>query len=597
MSRVARPDVCNGSITIITGEAGAGLSALASRIANIAKRLSVPTLYIPDKVLPAHAYVETEIFKQLGLPLLNTALSPTLRSAAMYRAAFKLRKYEVIVLEDAHLFLIDDYAAKKNVEALVRFARPPYNCDMIILGLNRFTAKLSGLIEAFDFEVKVINLERMQLNKEYHAFVEVVAKDAVRSACSAVGVTPTKQLAYAIIAAEIHAETRGMVGLTVRCVRREVAHKVWEQKSQSAKMLPTDSSSEGESEPDARTRKKWFEGFPKPLFDETLSSWLGRCGAHPDMISFHCNFFARCAQMGRDPDCLYDVVEFKDSFPSHVAKQLPETFRVNSCAVIYEHRTNYCPVCLAEDVAQFRSPSWRQGWMRKGICFCDAHDHLILLRCIDQRTNNAVYKAWLAYGNHVKSGVYDYGINLIARIGDGLQSSTTEQYICMLVERVRKWVYGAQSEFPQVVAEQAPLIYALGFLIHPRFDRCRGGLAVWFLGCNDSTPGYSVFKDPTLAQMLVYIEEASPRQLAVGYILMGIAFELFSASEINAIERGWSFGNYTLPKSRLELVRMTKCFDAPRLRAFARCAIEASGQGFTRISWLFEYYRLLSPSE
>ncbi|SDS21206.1 TniQ family protein [Pseudomonas oryzae] len=149
-----------------------------------------------------------------------------------------------------------------------------------------------------------------------------------------------------------------------------------------------------------------FRGLPRPVYDETFTSWISRCGnaKHSRLPSLLDVRVSESISGGRfsheDPDFDFesayvlsavrligvDLARIKCGFSPNTKWVLP-----------WHQRKHYCPDCLIEDIRDGRNPSWRKSWCYAFSSHCQFHKRQL----VEFSGKLSVDKAWDAFVEYV----------------------------------------------------------------------------------------------------------------------------------------------------------------------------------------------------
>ncbi|MCS3469019.1 hypothetical protein M2401_002757 [Pseudomonas sp. JUb42] len=392
-------------------------------------------------------------------------------------------------------------------------------------------------------------------------------------------------------------------------------------------------------------KRKLFQNLLAPIYDETLGSWLDRNANTGQASMIHQGFLDWCMGLLRlenessklsagegayeapwarpsaldeqdgqtrpwDPnallgtsrsrtmgmtikeleyDDLYRSESFLNVFPRPLAVHLAERFTLPANATAQHDNRRYCAQCLADDVMGMKAPALRRSWRDRGAAVCTEHRQPVLLQQLEKGHLSKPAGAWQAYIQQTLNGHFDHGVGLVSRHSSGYQSASNETRVCRAVRRIQDWV----ANSPATPSVQHPskycLYFILGFFLYQPNLVSDGGVARWFFkgmrGDKLDTPRYC---KPTVSQMVKNIETAAPRSLAVGYLLLGTAFNLLAESEMDLLRRELHFTEALFPKNRDELKLMALCFQRYHLTAVWGSAVASLPAGdLLHLEWLF----------
>ncbi|MDY2562264.1 TniQ family protein [Pseudomonas syringae] len=382
----------------------------------------------------------------------------------------------------------------------------------------------------------------------------------------------------------------------------------------------------------SRKRRRAFSDYLTPLHDETLGSWLSRNAASSAVTVIHDGFLDWCTELlqptvtqpalasahglnqlsstknavarldvadeykpwnpevllgnprsqdhGQNAkdlewDDLYRSTVFLKAFPDLTSAHMTERFRLPSNAVNQHDNRRFCAQCLAEDVATMRAPGLRRAWRNRGSALCAAHRQPVLLQQLEKGHLSNFTGGWQAYMQQTTRGYFDHGVGLVSRDGAGYQTASLETTICRIVLRIQIWVEYAPALPSGGHPSKYALYFLLGIFLYEGNLVCDGGAARWFLkAARGSKLNSHEYDKPTVAQMVKNIESASPRSLAIAYLLLGSAFDLLRAEELCLIRRALIFTDSFFPVTREELKSLTRCFQPYHRHAIWNSALQ-----------------------
>lgn len=333
----------------------------------------------------------------------------------------------------------------------------------------------------------------------------------------------------------------------------------------------------------------------KPLDDETLSSWLSRNATNPYVGNVHSGFLDSCQAMAKaslegDVDRLCEHQGFLSCFAERDQEVLANTFKLPDNLIEVGGSLNYCPQCLADDVASMHAPAWRKAWRVRGNCFCAVHDELVLLQRLSVSGRGQFNRAWLAFSQHASTGKFIFGNHFIQRLISLPETATKEQRLCRIVLKVMRWIDSAPDYPTYGRPSKQCLIFVLGFFLYRPFARCKGGVGQWFLSSLRSSTELSSqpFRPPSVRELSEGIKDSTPRNIAVSYLFLGCAYKLLSEDDIKLINNALYFSNTPFPRQPCELRALACCFQPTRIFQFKQSASRNLYAGdIAHLDWLF----------
>jgi hypothetical protein len=382
----------------------------------------------------------------------------------------------------------------------------------------------------------------------------------------------------------------------------------------------------------SRKRRAVFSGYLTPVHDETLGSWLSRNATSSAVAIVHDGFLGWCsallqptatpfalataqdlnqlfstksyaalvndaeAQTPWDPevllgnprpqddghdtknlecDDLYRSELFLKEFPDPTKNHMTERFRLPSNAVNQYDNRRFCAQCLADDVAAMRAPGLRRAWRNRGSALCAAHRYPVLLQQLEKGHLSTFTGGWQAYVQQTARGHFDHGVGLVSRDDSGYQTASLETRICRIVLRIQIWVEYAPGLPSRGRPSKYALYFLLGIFLYQGNLVSDGGAARWFLKASRGEKlNSNEYDKPSVAQMVKNIESASPRSLAIAYLLLGTEFNLIPEEQLCFIRRALIFADGFFPVNRIELKSLTQCFQSNHLDAIWSSALQ-----------------------
>lgn len=431
-------------------------------------------------------------------------------------------------------------------------------------------------------------------------------------------------------------------------------------KQQDSPHAETASNRAPKSKPKAASGRG-FETYLKPIYDETLGSWLSRNASCPSMTFIHDDFLRWCTALtqgseqsydsysrqllthtgdaagfiglpasarlvrevaidpsdegnadempwdpavllgsaghdyapGRgmlEPDTLYLSQSFLGMFPARLQHRIPIQFALLGDATHPRENRKYCAQCIADDVAALRAPALRRAWRKRGAAVCTYHRHPVLLQRLDRSSLSELTGSWLAYTQHTQREAFDHGTGLISRSARGFLQIPSECRICRIVGRIQVWVENAPAQPTSTQPSKYALYFLLGFFLYQPNLNSDGGIARWFYRLEQ---GYrlnaKVFDRPTVWQLMANIESAPPKSLAIAYLLIGCAFNLFGTAEHRFLQSTLTFTASTFPTDRNEIKTLAQCFqDYHRAAMWESAQLNLSAGDLVHVEWLFK---------
>lgn len=290
--------------------------------------------------------------------------------------------------------------------------------------------------------------------------------------------------------------------------------------------------------------------LPRPLWDETFSSWVHRASRGRSPYGQMLRLSAYALEVDQErlfvssdfyteemPRFLPDF-DFDDSKLSELVRDLSNMSR-NSFrrffgeeqggVVPWDYRRLYCPACLERDIQQVGYPSWKKSWCYGTSAYCVEHGNFLQLL----RVQNLEFgRAWDAFKYHAA-----YSEPLPP--SRGWFSAHGAAYRNRLAKRVQVWVQSLtrKEQLPlpgtDTLASSVPVSAAVhasySILLRQRTRFSSGGYAKTLARrhrCEVSALNKTL---PVRLKLGVY--ESTPYERMCALLLVGIIFGVINASE------------------------------------------------------------------
>lgn len=349
-----------------------------------------------------------------------------------------------------------------------------------------------------------------------------------------------------------------------------------------------------------------FSGLLKPLRDESLASWLSRMHhRHYADSSFETQIL-RLGVLGSrvnvDLDLLYKSPAFLDLFSRAQRPQILAQFEMmESNTVPLGVNDKYCRVCFQNDIRDGHTPTWRKSWRMRGASVCVLHDRPVLLSRLIQRPKDLRDRGWQGFQEYLDSPLPRLDVDFALRRASPQGALANNRKLLLLTQRVQRWYQSALCEKTgqEAAAGHAGrgLQFLMGLWLHPPvFKHLSPGIARGYFHASTSWyPSSEV--DQGLTSPQVSIDTASPREIAVAYWLMGIAYGVITQEEGNLINQITRSEVAEFPTTRLQVAAATNrnYLEAGLARMLKEANESLTPEEFQSISWVF--VRLLRPKD
>lgn len=127
-----------------------------------------------------------------------------------------------------------------------------------------------------------------------------------------------------------------------------------------------------------------FKGFPKPIYDETFTSWLFRCIYSKNITSYDSLRLGELIREVRELSCPEVDPDF--DFESNFFRAAQECLGVEKWVIVsyfspkrewiipWGVRSQYCYECFVDDISAGKLPAWRKSWCYAESLRCETHN-------------------------------------------------------------------------------------------------------------------------------------------------------------------------------------------------------------------------------
>lgn len=304
-----------------------------------------------------------------------------------------------------------------------------------------------------------------------------------------------------------------------------------------------------------------FEGLVKPVYDETLSSWLIRVALSESILTpwlvLALDMITASNPEFEDPDLLYLNERLIAQMPPGVQAVIQSHFHISEMLhVPYVASQAYCHLCLQGDIAAGRAPSWRRAWRLKGQTLCHAHLRPVLLGRLRPGRYDIAKKPWAAFCEYIESPAPRLRTSYVLTYFPKELISTIDGRLNALLKRVEGWyLLKVQKGYVQELSPEAAQFLLVLWMYNLGLGYDGRGVAI-SLAFN-SWHGHSLTRT-TAQDPLGTIYNANPRALAVAYWLLGMAYDVITKEEALFIQKALYSNSITFPICRDELAAYSR---------------------------------------
>ncbi|VVO74816.1 TniQ family protein [Pseudomonas fluorescens] len=520
-------------IFLIGGVSGAGVSSLCDQIemklvAGGKKILTVQrypqkgtTLFSSDLVCSLN--LPEEVMADFRRHTANSTLEQA------YWHLISARAYDCLIIRDVHEWLPPHSPiAEQSLRGIQELISRCPDIPVAILGAPDATRQVMETIACREVSILTFHLAPMTNDQRFERFLADVM---VRLLSSGDGVNDIPPIDSAVI----HRRSKGYVGTAASLVQMSLADRNFRMYDEPTVFEPT---------------------LLAPRAGESFSSWMGRLSVSADSSS-HLEavdiFASRCSRV-TDPDTLHEMISIRQCFSD---REL-EVFRHFECRssgyLSFKHGTNYCPECFKVDIKEAGLPASRLAWRQLGMCVCCVHESPVILLRLFTPHFSPLDKSWRAYCEYVSSPSSRLLVSF-PLTSDGVQAIADNEMLLQLAARVQNWIF-TDAQINQIrKPSKAALEFLLGVWLCDPSWRTASGFACSFFFPQRKGNSANLTPDTSFASEPPHYSWATPRQLAVAYWMLGVAFEVISRNEAELIREVCRPYSLPFPVDRTEIKR------------------------------------------
>ncbi|MCS3468518.1 hypothetical protein M2401_002253 [Pseudomonas sp. JUb42] len=287
-----------------------------------------------------------------------------------------------------------------------------------------------------------------------------------------------------------------------------------------------------------------FEGWPKPLIDETFASWLFRAAHSKNCLSFNSDQGEMYYDDSEDPDFdLYSAAFDRVCDAGGLKKELIRSYFKPRASLLSHplHRFSFCRMCIREDIVNIGMPAWRKSWCYITAPYCLRHGCLLIV----MEDDPTFYKPWEAFATEVGSApLFAY-----SRRWGGVPSKIPSAEIGM---RIQKWLAGLDtaewftlSGQPELVSTS--LLKNITILTMQILLSCR-------IVARSAGPARALYcdgREPIVHERLTYKESmnlgavtASPYERMIALLMISCIFGLSDENEKSTMASAFRASGY-----------------------------------------------------
>ncbi|VVO62068.1 TniQ family protein [Pseudomonas fluorescens] len=334
-----------------------------------------------------------------------------------------------------------------------------------------------------------------------------------------------------------------------------------------------------------------FIGSLKPVHDETLSSWLSRM--------YHKRYFdgaltsefeqlaAKDPNSNGDSDFLYESPTFLSYFTAVQQREIEIRFRMpKSDVTLPSSSCKYCSECFQDDIGNLLVPIWRRSWRINGAAVCMNHPRPVLLSRLIQCPTDLRDRGWQGFKEYLESPASRLRANFPIMNSSSDKGAAQNEKLLQLVKRVQRWYQAHTSDHRSKRLSRNSLRFLLGIWLHQAdTPKLSPGIA---RTCFQSPLRQSRPNAGRLTAPEASIDTATPRELAVAYWLMGVAYELITREEAVFIRETIRTAFSPFPTTQMQIAASTTAnyLDEGLSRLIHEAKSALTLDEFREVSWV-----------
>ncbi len=295
-----------------------------------------------------------------------------------------------------------------------------------------------------------------------------------------------------------------------------------------------------------------IKGYPRPAYDETLTSWVFRCSQNKKLIGSSSielkhilSDMGEFARQGNDPDFdfspdylvrMQDVLGFNmdlvmDYFSPRQAWILP-----------WENRLQYCYKCFSDDISANKLPSWRKSWCYVSSMYCEMHNRELDFNFFKLSPK----KPWDYFSEHTLGLVKSpEPPRRIERLWLNQKSSRLRRVLCGIIQRkfeLKKQSMETMENFGDFYDRAYCLAVLISILLKERSPFSSAGIARTLYGFNKTKINRAVKSHQESIDAGVF--ECSTNERISAFVLAGKLTSALPDGNMNLIRSVFSASDF-----------------------------------------------------
>lgn len=609
---------------MILAESGCGATAFARQL-NFRLREQGQRVLLVDRVsVRDPGRFKSNLDASLQIPEVSKRAGST--SASLHRlqsAVLKARRYDSFIVHDLGIYGNDSVDELTNAAAIIELIRVSPAAGFVLVGVPDAVQWMKVALKDANIGSRTLRLLPMPADAGFVQFITSLAL-RLQPPC------PLERIGEIDVSA-VHAMSQGKIGRAVTALMQQIAdlpldasvkhdehheaHQhpcgpevtpkpapMWAEASEEEDRAFGDrDKAVGQTGSGKRSPVTTSEPFPTDLRhsfpavdNESFSSWVARLSAvvtHSSEYRLVEELIQYSSKGGADPDMQFGNLELLRSLSVADRHYIAAQFRTAVADMTpYSLALNYCPRCFTSDLAASVSLAWRLEWREPRRCVCLRHDSPVMLERLGTSGLTLLDKAWRAYAEYIDSPASRLTTKFPLQHSSSSQAEANSDRLVALTARVQSW-------FQSLSATTSPSAGAAEFLLacwlqDPSETGAQGFARSYFFS-RTSKPISATKRQQGKLSVQLMPDSSRPRDVAVAYWMLGIAFNVIDSAEAQFIRDTTRPYAVPFPVTREEVgilgllalnKRQKKCY-----LALARAGL--SEQDFESIAWAIHIKR------
>ncbi|MFJ5298667.1 hypothetical protein ACIQAL_19300 [Pseudomonas sp. NPDC088368] len=482
----------------------------------------------------------------------------------LQRAVLKARHYDTFIVHDLENYGSDEVDESINAAAIVELIRGSPEARFVLMGVPSKAGWMKVALRDANIESRTLHLLPMPADARFGHFITSLAL-RLQQPCSVERIDE-------IDVAAVHAMSKGKVGLAVTTLMQQIVDRSTETSTDHIEHRKPHEAHQHHyvAEVTSEISTMWVEAYQEdesvsrdhgeavgntgsgkhtpviaaepfmtdlrhsfPAIDnESFSSWVARLSMVVTHSSEHMlveELIELCSKGGADPDMQFGNLDLLRSLSVADRLYISEHFRTSVAELIpYQQALNYCPACFTCDLAAGVSPAWRLEWRQARRCVCLRHAAPVLLERLGTSGFTLLDKAWRAYAEYIDSPASRLTTKFPLQHSSSNQAGKDSDRLVALTAKVQSWFEGlSATTSPSADAAE----FLLACWLQDSSETGAQGFARSYFFSRPSKPISATKRQQGKLSTQLKPDSARPRDVAVGYWMLGIAFNVIGSAD------------------------------------------------------------------